>query len=73
MDRCKLEYMLRYVNPDKKWDIIEAVDPENKYMFNFLAVKLLKNPDTQNKFTLMVVPNSDNPENVKKYLDEFRT
>ena len=73
MDRCKLEYMLRYIDPDKKWDIIEAVDPENKYMFNFLAVKLLKNPDTQNKFTLMVVPNSDNPENVKKYLDEFRT
>ena len=72
MERCKLEYLIRYVRPQElKWKLIDAVDPKNQYEFNFLAVKFLKDPDTTNKYVLMVIPNHHNPENVRAYKEKF--
>lgn len=72
MERCKLEYLIRYVRPQElKWKLIDAIDPKNQYEFNFLAVKFLKDPDTTNKYVLMVIPNHHNSENVKAYKEKF--
>ena len=80
MDRSKFEYLTKYVfrncGEDKWWELKETVDLENKYEFNFLIVKFLKNPDTTDENILIAIPNYENSVNIEeckqKYIKIFK-
>jgi len=71
MDRSKLEYMIKNLPEHKKWEFQEQVDPDGSYEFDDSTVKFLKNPDTQDPFILLAVPNYMDPASIEAYKEKY--
>ena len=71
MDRSKLEYLIKNLPICKQHEMIEEMDPDGDYEFNFLTKKFLKNPDTKDPFVLLAVPNPYDPASVEAFKEKY--
>ena len=71
MKRSKFEYLIKNLPQKQKWDLIEKVDPNGNYDFNYLVEKFLKEPDTKDPFMLLAVPNYLDPVFVENYKQKY--
>ena len=75
MDRSKLEYLLKNLSIKDKNEIIVEIDPDGDYAFGFLVKKFLKNPDSNDPFVLLALPDPDDPACIEafkqKYVKQF--
>ena len=71
MQRSKLEYLIKNLPERQKWDILEKMDPNNDYDFDFLTVEFLKQHDTTDHFVLLAVPNYMDPVFVENFKQKY--